>query len=320
MAQIPMNEGHLVEADDGMFFGLGAFETIAVENGRPALLPWHAQRMAEALQFLGIRPPDNANDLAGEESGNGRESRHVGGDDGSEWSAARCLALMERACVESVCVPAGGAEPAVPAAGPGMAGGRRVVKVTVTARNVMVSRRPNPYDDAARRRGFSCRISMVRRNETSPFTLRKTLNYGECILEKRAARRDGVDEPLFLNSRGLVTEGATSTVFAVFNGTSGHTGSADGVVATPPVSDGLLPGIMRRYVMNGWCVDERSLTLDELMEAREVFVTNSLMPAMPVRTLCDEQGRVLRTYPDSRYAHAITKRYMSEVAGLSASA
>ena len=57
MVHILMNDGHLVEADDGVSFGFGAFETIAVENGRPAFLPRHAERMAEALRFLGGDSP-----------------------------------------------------------------------------------------------------------------------------------------------------------------------------------------------------------------------------------------------------------------------
>lgn len=40
--------------DDGCAFGLGAFETIAVENGRPCFLAEHLQRLEEALHFLRI--------------------------------------------------------------------------------------------------------------------------------------------------------------------------------------------------------------------------------------------------------------------------
>lgn len=42
-------------ADDGFFFGLGAFETIAVENGQAVFFDRHMQRLKRALDFLGIR-------------------------------------------------------------------------------------------------------------------------------------------------------------------------------------------------------------------------------------------------------------------------
>lgn len=42
-------------ADDGFFFGLGAFETIAVENGRAVFFNRHMQRLRRTLDFLGIK-------------------------------------------------------------------------------------------------------------------------------------------------------------------------------------------------------------------------------------------------------------------------
>ena len=39
-------------ADEGYYFGLGAFETIAVEEGKPVFLEEHYQRLLQALQFF----------------------------------------------------------------------------------------------------------------------------------------------------------------------------------------------------------------------------------------------------------------------------
>ena len=43
-----------VDADDGFFFGMGAFETIAVSGGAPLLLDDHLTRLGETLRYLGI--------------------------------------------------------------------------------------------------------------------------------------------------------------------------------------------------------------------------------------------------------------------------
>ena len=43
-----------VLADDGFYFGIGAFETIAVEDGVPQLLEWHLERLRKSLAFFGI--------------------------------------------------------------------------------------------------------------------------------------------------------------------------------------------------------------------------------------------------------------------------
>ena len=40
--------------DEGYYFGLGAFETIAVENGFPQFLPQHYKRLLLALKFLNL--------------------------------------------------------------------------------------------------------------------------------------------------------------------------------------------------------------------------------------------------------------------------
>mgnify|MGYP000553325310 FL=1 len=61
-------------------------------------------------------------------------------------------------------------------------------------------------------------FSSVRRNETSPLTAYKTLNYGDCILEKRGAGKAGVDERIFLNTRGELAEGTLSNVFFLKEG------------------------------------------------------------------------------------------------------
>ena len=48
------SSGSTVLADDGFYFGIGAFETIAVEEGIPQLLAWHLERLRDSLAFFGI--------------------------------------------------------------------------------------------------------------------------------------------------------------------------------------------------------------------------------------------------------------------------
>ena len=48
------SSGSTVLADDGFYFGIGAFETIAVEEGIPQLLTWHLERLRDSLAFFGI--------------------------------------------------------------------------------------------------------------------------------------------------------------------------------------------------------------------------------------------------------------------------
>jgi len=121
----------------------------------------------------------------------------------------------------------------------------------------------------------------IRRNETSPAAQLKTLGYLDAVLAAGAARAAGFDEALFRNTRGHVACAGTANLFAVI----------DGGLVTPPLSDGVLPGILRAEVLSGCAprlgvsVAERSFGLDALRRAEAVFVTNSLRGLAPVTAI-----------------------------------
>lgn len=241
----------LVYADDGFFFGLGAFETIAVEDGRPALLPEHIERMLGTLSFLGIDGID-------------------GGD-------------LEELAREGL-------------SRPDAREGRKVLKLTATQDNVIATLRVNHYTERERNRGFSLVTSDVQRNETSPLTRHKTLCYGDCILQKRAVKAAGYDEPIFLNTKGLIAEGATTNI--IF--------SIGGRLVTPRIEDGILPGIMRGFALSRFDVEEAAVGPDEAEDAEEVMVTNSLVGFMPVSSW---DGRA---FDDHRMAEEMQLAYEAE--------
>jgi para-aminobenzoate synthetase/4-amino-4-deoxychorismate lyase len=85
--------------------------------------------------------------------------------------------------------------------------------------------------------------------------------------ELARARNDGYDEVLFLNERGELTEGAISTLFI----------RRGGRLLTPPLSSGMLPGVLRRHILaTDPTAEERVLCLDDLYAADSVFLGNSV--------------------------------------------
>jgi len=63
-----------------------------------------------------------------------------------------------------------------------------------------------------------------------------------------------------------------------------------GSLATPPLAEGVLPGVTRNHVMRvagrcGFVVSEEPLMLSELFEADEVVLTSSLREIYPVREI-----------------------------------
>lgn len=127
-------------------------------------------------------------------------------------------------------------------------------------------------------RGMSAQVCRVRRNETSPLCFIKSLNYLDNLLARAEAARAGYDEAILLNTCGMVAEGTATNVFVVVKG----------AVVTPPTYDGVLAGIARQAVIDVLDVGERSISLDDLLKADEVFLTNSLMEIMPLVSLDGE--------------------------------
>ena len=108
----------------------------------------------------------------------------------------------------------------------------------------------------------------------------KSLNYLNNVLCKGEARRRGADDALLLNQQGAVTECTGANIFAVQNG----------VVTTPPTSDGALDGITRRSILElcatlGIDARERTMGRIDFFGADEAFLTGSGARVVPVRSL-----------------------------------
>jgi len=104
----------------------------------------------------------------------------------------------------------------------------------------------------------------------------KTVNLLGNVLARQAASEAGVYEAI-LHEDGIVTEGAATNVFAVF----------DGVLCTHPLTQRILPGVTRKVLMEiiaelGLPVKEEVIALSRLMHAEEIFVCGSTTDVTPV--------------------------------------
>lgn len=123
-----------------------------------------------------------------------------------------------------------------------------------------------------------------RSNNAIPPQMKATASYMNSILAKLEAKAHGYAEAVMLNEQGYVCEGTGENIFIV----------RDGIVSTPPVSDGILAGITRDTVIQ-LAVDldipvlEESLTRTDLYTADEVFFTGSAAEVTPVASI-DERA------------------------------
>jgi para-aminobenzoate synthetase / 4-amino-4-deoxychorismate lyase len=112
-----------------------------------------------------------------------------------------------------------------------------------------------------------------------------TLHSGNILLRHKVSSRDIYDQAwklaeglggfdaLFVNEQGFVTEGGRTSIFI----------RSDDKWLTPPVSAGLLPGVMRSIILNDpkWNAHEANLTIDDVRNAKEIMLSNALRGHIP---------------------------------------
>ena len=158
------------------------------------------------------------------------------------------------------------------------AGPRGLLPPAEVKATLMIAAHPLPPLPGA----LSARVVAIRRNEHSPLPRLKSLAYLDNILALREAAAAGCDEAILLNTAGRISGGSRSNLFLVL----------DGILITPPPSEGLLAGIARQTVLDLAAAEdipfrEAALTPNELAWASEAFVTNSLLEVMPLTRIQD---------------------------------
>ena len=132
--------------------------------------------------------------------------------------------------------------------------------------------------DRKRTQGISCVTAPNRRvNPFSHLPQMKHGNYADCLYAYNFAHKSGADEALFIDQLERVLEVSSANIFALI----------DDRLITPPADHLVLDGIMRQQVIHtaaelGIPFSEKRVTYPELLQAEEVFITNSLIDILPV--------------------------------------
>jgi len=87
------------------------------------------------------------------------------------------------------------------------------------------------------------------------------------------AQEEGFFDVLFQNERGEITEGAITNVYVKQND----------ILYTPPVACGLLHGIYRQTLLSENKAKEKIITLPEVLQAKEIYVSNSVRELLRAR-------------------------------------
>ena len=163
----------------------------------------------------------------------------------------------------------------------------------------------DPFPAAQYRKGFKAIVSKTKLAAVSLLKEVKSLDYVPFLQAYRWAKARGYDETLLLNHRGEVVEGSRSNIFFL----------KDGKLCTPALASGCLKGITRGAVIKiaqqmGIKVKQVRTVPQEFLNAREAFLTNSLIEVMPLTSI---EGRSVGNGKAGPVTLRILKEYRSVV-------
>ena len=245
-------DGRLDPLDRGLRYGDGLFETMAVQDGRARFAAWHLARLLDGARRLALPLPDQQLML---------------GQIAAAWPGGRGVVKL---------IWTRGA------AGRGYRPPAHGVSTCIVAGFDWPVWPPGAWSDGVRLRYCRTRLGC------NPVLAGiKHLNRLEQVLARAEWDDESVAEGLMLDDRDHVISGTQTNLFAVIAGQ----------IVTPALHQCGVAGVMRRAFC-AWAAEhasaviERSLLPDEFETASEIFVTNALIGAWPVRELA---GKRLRT-------------------------
>ena len=243
---IPSNQACIKSNDRSFTLGDGLFETILVKKSSFPALDYHWRRLEASAAITGIAVPFTYQEL--------------------ELMLSQ---LIKKNKLQNK-----------------MAGARLTITSGESERGILPSPQTKPnfviavFELASVISAeYSAIIVSVIKNEYAPCSRVKSTSYLDNILAKKEAVNLGYDEAILLNTASNIADGAISNIYMVKNKQ----------IFTPPISDGALPGVVRSMLFeecdHQFSITEKSLSVADILDADEVFVTNALMGVRPVSRL-----------------------------------
>ncbi len=267
--------------DVGLLHAIGAFTTMRANNGKVILLQQHLKRLRESCEalYIPLEYPDQSleNFIA--------EVLQV-----NNLTDARLRITVTRGVATNDPVHGMRIEPSV----------------FITASNF------EPYPETYYQKGMM--VVVEDQQKLNPYDLQaghKTLNYFSRLNALRDANRAGAGEAIWFNVHNYLQSGCISNVFVVKNGllmtppTNDELRVEEIKLLTPYTRSNVLPGTTRGVVLTKALdlnipVKIGGVTINDLVEADEVFITNCAMGVMPVcrierKPIADEKPGAITT-------------------------
>jgi len=251
MAELAWINGEIVDLaeakipflDHGYFFGYGVYEALKVYEGKPFAMEQHLDRFERSMKEINIVPDFSRSDLK-----------------------SNIIKLIKQSQLQDAIVYF----QVTRGVGPRSHSALKNPKPPLT---MFISYLP-PIPSSLREKGAKV---IVLKDERWAHPHIKSLNLLPNVLAKEKADKNDAYEAILVRDNNIVSEAASSNVFAVF----------DGEIITHPTDGKILAGISRAVVKN-ICIKynfkfrEDYFTVEQLKDADEIFLTNTSAEVLPV--------------------------------------
>lgn len=242
--------------DHGFLYGEGVYETLRTYRREPFLFAEHMARLRRSAGMIALPVPLSDDEMAGEVAKTMTACPRTGAE-----NDLYIRILLTRGVGDLTYNPSATPKP-----------------------TLVIITKPLPGFPAAQYTdGIRVALVGVRRNHPDALNPQiKSNNLLNNAMAMQEAFRMGADEALMRNHDGFVVECSQCNFFIV----------SGGVLQTPPLGDGLLPGITRQFVIGiartlGIAVEETGILPVAAQSADEAFVTGTTREITPVTTIDD---------------------------------
>jgi branched-chain amino acid aminotransferase len=246
------NKAHIPVLDRGFILGDSVYEAVATYDSKPFLLDRHYNRLARSAGSISMALPFTLDDLQ-------EHLEQVLKTLGEPRSYVRIV--VSRGAYDFHLEPS----------------------PNLTPRTIIMASSITPWPEEYFNKGIKVSVVSIRRNLAKALNpMIKSGNYLNNVLAIIEAQKAGFDDAIMLNHEGMVTESTTSNVFIV----------KKNELLTPPMEAGILDGVSRGVVFeiaktNNISLKEIPLSVSDLMEADEAFLTSTTREVMPIHCIDD---------------------------------
>jgi len=222
-------------------YGDGFFETMKMANGKIILEDYHFERLFSSLELLQFEKQDYFTQkyLAQQITGLAKENDHL------KLSKIRLTIFRSN--------------------------GGLYDPENFFPNYIIQTSKYNTADNQLNENGFVVDIFKNSRKACDNYSHIKSNNYLPYTMAALWAKKNNLNDALILNAYSRIADATIANLFIL----------KGGILKTPTLTEGCINGVMRRYLLEcmqakGMQIEETSLSVDDVLTAAEVFLTNSV--------------------------------------------